>query len=165
MHVSVYFGLVPLLAVVSSLTAYVTTSHAQTKPAEVQTIAPPVQLSGEQLQAIAAKSVPPTLHAAALLHPLSSWKPGAAIKPAPSAGIAPATRLAGAENAVPVKLPPVEGPAVKMTPQDSRPGTVNTIPGWLDPFSLKRDEIAVIGGLIVLIPHPAVTPERGRAGR
>jgi hypothetical protein len=151
--------------VASGLVACAATSHAQTKPAEVTTIAPPVQLSGDQLQAIAAKSALAALHAAAPVHSIPSWKPAAATKSTPPARVVPTPRVMGAESAPPTRIPQFEWPAGKMKPVDSEPARANTFPGGFDPFLVKRDEIAVIGGRIVLIPHSAVTPEKGRAGR
>ena len=131
---------------------------AQTKPAEIRTIGPAVTLSDEQMKAIAAKGVPAPMRAEPALRPLAAWKPK--IVAGPSATRAPLIASVATSS-------PASAPALKTTQVlplkrgQSRPQVAASrpiAPGQLDPFVIKPDEIAVIGGQKVHIPHAAVIP-------
>ena len=157
-------GLALMLTAISSLAA--TDARAETKPPAARTIAPAVPLTVDQTNAIAAKGVPTAPRPETVLRPLKPWQPKATNSgPGPVAATArpAAPPMQSAERpsgAMGRRTPAFDLPAGKMPPREARPLAFR--PGQLDPFALKPDEIAVIGGQIVHLPHAVVLPQRGR---
>jgi len=154
-----------LLAGLALLPGAATPVRAQTKPVEVRTIGPAIPLSDEQVKAIAAKGVPAPLHVGHILRPLTAWKPK------PVAGPTEAAATPALIASVAISTAPGTGAALKQTRvaplargqgMPRRAGHGPIAPGQLDPFSLKPDEIAVIDGQKVHIPHPGVIPAATR---
>jgi|SRR5215471_2227993 len=132
-------------------------SHADDKPAEVKTIGPAVPLSAAQLSDIAAKNdAQAAARAEPALRPLLSWKPKLLpVRMAPvESSLTP--RVATAQYATAPNV--FVSPRDKMPPRSPEPSRI--LPGLLDPFALKPDEVAVINGRLVRLR--AGLPEAAR---
>jgi hypothetical protein len=121
------------------------------KPGELTTALPPVALSREQADAIAAKGTPAprpiAVHAAAAKGVLTT--PAAA-----SASHVPAASVTSAQMAAKLAIVARGARALSLPLISPALGAIPR-PQWSDPFSLKHGDIAIVGGRRVVIPHPA----------